>query len=132
MAIHNPVTTCGVDSSGDSEAIRITDGAANALYSPTGAFISQATLTLSATSQALSDIPGGIPSTANTVMIQMHGGTADGYVSFDGTAATATDMLVSNASDKGPGTEIILSGNLNNINILGTAAAESLVCWFFT
>src|SRR3990172_3611456 len=73
------------------------DGAGLVQSSPTGAFISQQTLTLSATSQSLT-----VPATANSALIRIQGGvvTDAAYISLDGSAAeAATDFRLKNLMD---------------------------------
>ena len=133
MAIHNPVTAFGVNSSGNSEAQTVTDGAAHALSNQTGQILSQASLTLSASSQALPNPPAG----AVRALIQTHGGTVTDriYISLDGTAATTADFFMKNVEDTtaniGGPTELIVAGELETIRVLGTANASTMVIWWF-
>jgi len=97
MAIHNPVTTMGVNASGDSEAQTVIGGVAHTVAFQTGAIISQASLTLSASSQALPTPPTG----AVRALLQTHGGTVTDriYVSLDGNDATTADFFMKNVED---------------------------------
>ena len=130
MAIQNPVTMCTTDVSGESNVV----GNGNHIpISPTGPIVSQASLTLSASSQALPTPP----STANSALLQVNGGTVTDrvYISLDGTDATTSDFHMKNVEDTtaniGGPTELIVTGNLEDIRVLGTANASTMVIWWF-
>jgi len=109
------------------------DGAGLSIASQTGEIISQAALTLSASSQALPEAPTG----AGRALLQVNGGTVTDriYLSLDGTAATTSDFHMKNVEDTtaniGGPTEIIVVGNLEDVRVLGTANASTMVIWWF-
>ena len=108
------------------------DGSLNTITTQTGESLTDATLTLSASSQALPEPPTG----ANRALLQVHGGTTTDltYISRDGTAATTDDFVLRNAADSsglGAVVELLITGNLEDIRVLGTANAATLVIWWF-
>ena len=115
------------DANGDPDPQRGTDGAGHVRSQTTGTYISKQTLTLSATSQALT-----VPATATSVLIQVHGGTVTDptYINLGGTATTA-DFVLHNVDDAYSNSEILISGDLTVIELLGTANASVAVMWYF-
>lgn len=103
------------------------------IASQTGAIISQASLTLSASSQALPTPPTG----AVRALLQTHGGTVTDriYVSLDGNDATTADFFMKNVEDTtaniGGPTELIVAGNLEDVRVLGTSNASIMIIWWF-
>lgn len=110
-----------------------TNGAAHVITYETGELISQAALTLSASPQALPTVPAA----AKSAIIQTHGGTVTDriYISLDGTDATTDDFFMKNVEDTtaniGGPTEMKITGNLENVRVLGTANESTMVIWWF-
>jgi len=102
-------------------------GAAHVRSQLTGEYISKQILTLSATSQVLT-----VPATATTALIQVHSGTVTDstYINLGGTATT-DDLVIRNAQDAISSTEIMVSGDLSTVELLGTANASTAVIWYF-
>lgn len=115
---------------GDSSWVQTTAKGAARVRPEVGTFLSQENLALSASSQALASIPA----TANSALIQVHGGTVTdvAYISFDGSAATSSDYCLRNAQDSGVGdVSVLFSGTLSDIRILGTAGASIATVLYF-